>query len=220
MPNLTYSTRNQGVLMYIDVLRRNLQYLMLVFFVLTLLVIITACAPLGVPTTNISAIHTVTSKPATPQECPYGGTEITVDNSVSVACNGDPGLSGAPGVSPSVVSQPATLVQCPTGGVQLTVGNAVSVICNGSQGAVGGIGPVGEPGQDLTPVTIVQFCPNDTPSYPNTFVEYGLCISDQLYAVYSIPGAFLTSLPPGAYLSTAIGSSCDFTVTSGCNITH
>jgi hypothetical protein len=65
----------------------------------------------------------------------------------------------------------------------------------------------------------VQFCGSTgVQSYPSTFNESGLCINQKVYAVYSANGGFLTYLPPGAYTSSGIGSSCNFTITTGCII--
>lgn len=65
----------------------------------------------------------------------------------------------------------------------------------------------------------VQLCPG-TPSYPNTFIEYAICYQGNLYAVYSIPGAFLTYIPPGNYTSNGIGSNCNLIVSQNCTITN
>jgi hypothetical protein len=92
---------------------------------------------------------------------------------------------------------------------------------DGAQGPQGLPGPQGIPGptgQDGTQITVVQFCPNDTPSYPSTFPEVGVCIDNQLYAVYSTHGGFLALLTPGIYNSNAVGSNCDFTVLPNCQI--
>lgn len=95
----------------------------------------------------------------------------------------------------------------------------------GSQGPIGPTGPqgnVGQPGTngvDPTPVTAVQFC-SGTTTYPGTFVELGLCINDNLYAVYSANNGFLVLLVPGAYTSNAIGSSCNFTVAAHCQVSR
>ncbi len=80
-------------------------------------------------------------------------------------------------------------------------------------------GPQGIPGTDATPVTMVKLCP-DQPTYPTIFVEYAFCIQNKLYATYSTNGGFSTYLPPGAYNSNAVGSSCTFTVVSGCEISN
>lgn len=88
---------------------------------------------------------------------------------------------------------------------------------SGSNGADGVPGADGHDGVDATPVTIVQLCPG-TPSYPSTFIEIGFCLSNKLYATYSTNGGFSTYLPPGGYTSNAVGSSCNFTVVSGCQI--
>lgn len=90
----------------------------------------------------------------------------------------------------------------------------------GTPGDVGPIGPQGPAGSPGTVVNVIQLCPNSVPKYPTVFPEQAICIENNLYAVYSVPGAFLTVLPPGEYLSSAIGSECDFTVESGCVIIH
>jgi hypothetical protein len=64
-------------------------------------------------------------------------------------------------------------------------------------------------------LNFVQFCPGQT-TYPNEFNEIGICYLGNLYAVYSIPGAFLTLITPGLYESNAIGSSCTFIVQPNC----
>lgn len=93
----------------------------------------------------------------------------------------------------------------------------------GDPGQVGGTGPAGpqgapgSPGLNATPVTMIKLCPGVT-TYPTVFVEYAFCIGGSLYATYSANDGFTTILPPGRYSSNAIGSSCNFIVTSGCNI--
>lgn len=67
-------------------------------------------------------------------------------------------------------------------------------------------------------ITPVQFCPNVTPTYPTTFPEVGFCIQGNLYAVYSANDGFLSLIPPGTYVSNAIGSACTFTVLADCVI--
>lgn len=76
-------------------------------------------------------------------------------------------------------------------------------------------GTNGAPG---TTISSVQFCPGSIATYPTTFPEIGFCIEGNLYAVYSANDGFLTEIPPGQYLSNAIGSSCNFTVLSNCVI--
>lgn len=87
----------------------------------------------------------------------------------------------------------------------------------GDTGDPGPVGPIGSPGNNATPVTIVQFC-SGTPSYPSTFIEIGFCLNGQVYATYSANGGFSTLLPPGAYTSAGIGSSCNFTLLPNCQI--
>lgn len=65
--------------------------------------------------------------------------------------------------------------------------------------------------------TMVQFCPG-TAVYPSSFPEVGICLNNQIYAVYSVNSGFLTLIPPGNYSSNAVGSSCNFTVLPNCQI--
>lgn len=88
----------------------------------------------------------------------------------------------------------------------------------GPGGATGPSGPKGDPGVDASPVTVVQLCPGTT-TYPSIFVEVAFCISGNLYGTYSANGGFSTLLPPGAYSSNAIGSSCNFVVHDNCVVT-
>ena len=90
----------------------------------------------------------------------------------------------------------------------------------GIPGQNGAPSPIGPQLPDGTTVTPVQFCPGVSPTYPSTFPEYGLCIEGSLYAVYSANDGFLTLIPPGQYQSNAIGSNCNFTVLSGCEVTQ
>ncbi len=89
----------------------------------------------------------------------------------------------------------------------------------GATGSTGGVGPAGErglpgPGES---VTAVRFCAESS-TYPSVFGEVGLCISGQLYAVYSSK-ATLVLIPPGRYQSDSIGSACSFTVLINCVVT-
>lgn len=93
----------------------------------------------------------------------------------------------------------------PNGGSLITCPTSQSLILNGSNGT-NGVSP-----------TTVQLC-RGTPSYPSTFVEVAFCLNNELYAVYSQNGGFMTLIPPGQYSSNGIGSSCSFTVLSGCRV--
>lgn len=130
---------------------------------------------------------------------------------------GDMGSQGIPGQSCTTTPvQNGVTITCP-GSLPVTVYNGV----NGLPGATGGIGPTGAQGPAGSPGTVITpvvFCPGVT-VYPTVFLEYGLCISGTLYAVYSANNGFLVELPDGEYQSNAIGSSCDFTVT-GCEISY
>jgi hypothetical protein len=110
---------------------------------------------------------------------------------------------------------------------------------NGSKGAPGLIGPNGpvgpagpsgidgadgrdgQDGQNGTNgrnanVDTVQLCPGAV-IYPSNFPEYGLCINDMLYGVYSSQAqAFLAALPPGLYSSTSTTTPCNFSVLPHC----
>jgi len=122
------------------------------------------------------------------------------------------------GPSPTVTTAPATVVECPNGGTDVDVNNKVTTICNGVDGGIGPVGPVGPPGNNATPVTVVQFCPNNKPVYPSVFPEVGLCLNGNLYGVYSQNDGFMAYLPPGLYESNAVGSQCTFTITANCGI--
>lgn len=89
----------------------------------------------------------------------------------------------------------------------------------GPKGSPGPTGPQGPAGANGTVITTVQFCPG-TVSYPTTFPEFGLCINNTIFGVFSANGGFLAELPPGVYNSNAVGSSCTFTIGTNCKITH
>lgn len=119
---------------------------------------------------------------------------------------GTPGQAGeACGVTPVAAS-----AQAPNGGALIECPTSTALILNGTPGANGTPGTVVKP---------LRLCPG-TQQYPSTFIEVAFCIQDTLYAAYSIPGAFLTELPPGAYSSTGVGSSCSFNVGAHCQISQ
>lgn len=89
---------------------------------------------------------------------------------------------------------------------------------NGNDGATGPQGETGTKGADGGSATIIQLCPGV--STHAVFVEVALCLNNELYAVYSANGGFLTYLAPGAYTSNGIGSACNLTVHENCIITH
>lgn len=162
-------------------------------------------------------------------------------NSVTSVCNGangrdgmdgqdgHDGLDGRDGVNgtSSTITVSSSAPSCGSkGGYTLTTTTgAVSTsfpICNGAQGAQGQQGIQGLAGSNGTIVTPVKFCSNDN----SAFVEYGLYVGGDLYAVYwgDTPGsnghkeqAFLTKLAPGSYQSTG-GNNCTFTVNSNLSI--
>lgn len=103
-------------------------------------------------------------------------------------------------------------------GIQGETGNPGATGPVGPKGDQGDTGPDGRPGADGTLVTLIKFCPTAVASYPLVFPEYGICVNNQIYAVYSANGGFLTVIPPGAYNSNAIGSACNFIVKPNCVI--
>jgi hypothetical protein len=134
-----------------------------------------------------------------------------------------PGANGVNGHTPVVTTSPATYDECPNGGVEVTVdGTNTTDICNGAQGNVGPQGPVGAPGSpglNAQPVTLIQLCPG-IPTYPSTFIEFGICLQGELYGVYSQNDGFLALLPPGSYTSDGINSTCNLTVLPNCEVTN
>lgn len=148
-------------------------------------------------------------------------------NGCAEAEKGEVGAQGKPGLTapaPALSISPATPEQCLTGGAVVQINGIETVICNGNigprgpQGAPGNAGQDGHNGADA-PASVVKLCPG-TDTYPTVFVEYALCLNNQLYAVYSIPNAFMTLLTPGNYASNGIGSSCNLTVGPNCLVSH
>jgi len=65
--------------------------------------------------------------------------------------------------------------------------------------------------------TTVKFCANQTVSYPNSFPEWGLCLQNQLYAVFfDGQNAWWAQIPAGNYRTTSTGLICNFTVKENC----
>ena len=69
-------------------------------------------------------------------------------------------------------------------------------------------------------ISVVQFC-SGTTTYPTSFPEQGLCINNDLYAVYwDGHNAWLTEVAPGHYSSTSSNVPCTFDVLNNCTISH
>lgn len=103
--------------------------------------------------------------------------------------------------------------------LQNSEASSAEVVCDGSNGSSGSNGSNGTNGTNGTVISIVQFCSASfVPSYPSTFPEIGLCIDDEMVGVYSANGGFLAPLPPGAYNSNGINSSCTFTIGTHCSV--
>lgn len=143
----------------------------------------------GDPGTTAPPVSVITA-PASPSDCPTGGTHVAVGDKAFDVCSGASGASGLNG------------------------SDGMSIV-----GPIGPAGSPGANGIDATPITVVDLCPGVT-SYPGVFIEVGLCINRGLYGVYSANGGFMTYLPPGNYSSNAIGSACTLTIGSNCMVSH
>lgn len=88
----------------------------------------------------------------------------------------------------------------------------------GANGADGAKGDKGDKGQDGASPEMIKFCPQYVTTYPSTFPEYGICLSNKLFAVYYDGNhAFLAEIVPGRYVSTS-PNTCSFTVKANCVI--
>lgn len=117
--------------------------------------------------------------------------------------NGHDGLAGKDGRSCSVypaADASGSLILCPDG--------SSSFVYNGIDGTNG---VDGRDGTNAATVEMIKFCPMITGSYGN-FPEYGFRLDGKVYAIYSLPVAFLTQLYPGNYTTTSDGQNCSFTV--------
>jgi len=150
------------------------------------------------------------------------GSEGPVGNNGPQGNQGSPGPVGSPGPTGNTGSQGAPGENCTVSAVTASdvAPNGGSLIScpDGSQSLVlnGTDGQAGTPGTVITPI---QFC-SGTGSYPSTFPEVGFCINNNLYAVYSANGGFLTEVLPGTWSSDGINNSCTFTVSANCVVTH
>lgn len=87
--------------------------------------------------------------------------------------------------------------------------------------ACGMPGPQGIPGPpgEAAKIGMIKFCPGYDTVYPRTFPEFGMCISDVLYAVYwDKHNAWLAEAVPGRYESTSTSAPCSFTVGPKCKV--
>ena len=135
-----------------------------------------------------------------------GATITCPDGTSSTVVNGSNGTNGSSCSATTLNVTP----QAPNGGSLISCQNGTTtLILNGRNGLNGTNG---------TTVTPIQFCSASTASYPNTFPEVGFCINKKLYAVYSATDGFLSLIPPGAYISNGINSSCTFTVGLNCQV--
>ncbi len=128
-------------------------------------------------------------------------------------------VSACGGSAPVAAPQSCTVKQTPNGAYLSCPDGTNAAVDNGSDGAAGQNGTNGSNGTngvDGTQVTPVQFCKGFTLVYPSSFPESGVCISGQMYGVYSANDGFLALLPPGTYSSNGINASCTFTLLANC----
>ncbi len=174
-------------------------------------------ATVGCGNAEFSAIQplpTVTSAPATTDQCPAGGTVVSVNDKDTVICNGATGAQGPQGATGNTGAVGNTGDTGQTG----AKGDTGAQGPVGSKGDTGAQGPKGDAGQAGSVVTPVQFCPNIKAAYPSYFPESGLCINNHMYGVYSANGGFLALLPPGRYSSDGINASCAFEILVNCEV--
>jgi len=88
------------------------------------------------------------------------------------------------------------------------------------QSITGAAGINGTNGVDASGVTMVQFCPGYTTTYPSVFPEFATCVSGSLYAVYwDGKNAWQAEVVPGLYESTSTSAPCNFKVGFNCSVT-
>jgi uncharacterized repeat protein (TIGR02543 family) len=137
----------------------------------------------------------VSVAPATPEQCPHGGSVITIDGSERIVCDGEPGEDGR---SPTLAVRAATAAECPEGGTVVTVNAIDSVICNGLHGEDGatptvGFGPAPESVCPAGGVTL-------TIEGAETHVCHGLDGEDGVSPTLSIVAAGEDACPYGGTL--------------------
>lgn len=160
----------------------------------------------------------ISTRPATPTECPTGGNVVEVGDQLVPVCTGATGASGVNGSNGSD-GHDGINGQDGQNGADGSNGQNGSDGQDGAPGATGPQGPTGPAGSPGTQITVVTLCPGVT-SYPGVFVEIALCMNNNLYGVYSANGGFLTYFPPGNYSSNGIGSSCNLTIQPNCIVSH
>lgn len=132
----------------------------------------------------------------------YNGTS----SSCSVAGNAEGAtITCSDGTTSKIANGTNCTVEQVSGGANIVCGSDSVFVANGQNTS--------------NPVTMVQFCPGYTTTYPSTFPEFGICISGNIYAVYwDSSNSWLSEVVPGQYLSTSTSAPCTFTVLSNCQI--
>lgn len=90
---------------------------------------------------------------------------------------------------------------------------------DGAQGVQGEAGPRGQSGTNGTNVTMIKFCPQFPDTYGSSYPEYGMCVDNNLYAVYFNNAgkiSWLTLLTSGNYTTTTSFGNCNFKVKPNC----
>lgn len=95
--------------------------------------------PQGSPTkAKAQRPNSINTRPARFDECPTGGTVLTVNDQSFVLCNGLIGSStGDETIDITVSTRSATRAECPAGGSVVTVNDQQIITCNGSHGTDG-----------------------------------------------------------------------------------
>jgi len=153
---------------------------------------------------------------------PKGDTGAT-GSAGAAGSNGTNGIDASCSVSavlPNLIAPAGgSLIACSDGTHSLVLNGSNGINgTNGVNGVNGVNGTNGTNGSNGTVVTAIQFCSGVVGSYPSTFPEIGFCINDEIYAVYSANGGFLTKVLPGTWSSDGINASCTFTVGPHCQV--
>lgn len=127
-----------------------------------------------------------------------------------VGPQGATGTTGQSGTSCTVTNVAIGQPGAPNGGSLISCPDGTSqVVLNGS------------PGTNGSSIAMIQFCPGYTTTYPAIFPEFGVCSSNNIYAVYyDKTNAWLAEIAPGYYSSTSTNAPCNFMVGPDCEIVN
>lgn len=173
---------------------------------------------------GIAGINGLNAQPCTVVQTDIGAT-VTCPNGSAYLVNGLTGQTGAQGEQGNQGVAGQTGEQGPMGvsgpqGVAGPTGATGQTGPTGSQGNPGVNGLNGNNGTNGSVVTVVQFCTGQT-IYPSSFPEMGLCINNEIYAVYwNGSNAWFAEVVPGEYTSTSSTTPCNFNVSANCVVSH